>query len=458
MRSGKLTTRICFLVLVLCCFLAGNGRGAEYVHHAQDLLDAGRRTDSVDALALDRYLSMAGRIPADGGLGVDFFLSGRFFYGFPVLSDYEVMRSDLFRFQGSVMLAWGFPGLLGNRLLEVYLGFHGVRYGLSTPVNLPLPEDDPVSTDLDVSDYVSDQFYDDLIELRLVSGGLGSLRLGWVQNEVYAATLDGRVERDESHLVARSERWVIEFEALSLLRFRYRMDAATRIDSWQVSTDIVGAFALWLASNQATSFPGALLENRNSPEVSRKSALGQGLPWISLALRAENYFRDASGSLRGSNEPNLVWEFEAAKRFNLSGGAWVQFDTTVGIFSRSWARWHDGNRLRELTLGVEFMIDLGVATPEDSLIALFINGHAPESGSIHMGYFFRYGSFTDAAIAVLAPDEGMTVSGYRIGMRMMFWNAFEFELSYAENDPADLKRFVESVGRGVFTFHLGYRY
>ena len=446
-------------MLGLCCLCAGPAAwSAEYVHHAQDLLDAGRRTDSVDTLALDRYLSMSGRLPPDGTLGLDLLLSGKFFYGFPVLSDYGVMRSDLFRFQGSVMLALRLFESLAARPLDLYVGVHGVRYGLSTPVSLPLPGGDPLESAVTVSDFVSDQFFDDLVELRLVSPGLGSLRAGWVQNEVYAATIDGRVERDESHLVSRTGRWVLEIEALSLLRFRYRMDSATRIDSWQVSTDIFGALVLWLASRQEGAFLESLLQGTRTPETARKTVIARGLPWFGFALRAENYFRDTLASVRGSNEPNIVWEFEAGKRFLLEGGSWVQLDATLGLFSRSWARWHDGRRLREFSLGLEFVVDLGLALGADSLVGLFVNRHAPESDSVRMAYFIRYGTFTDAGLAVLEPEQGMTVTGYRIGTRISFWNTCELELSYAENDPADLKRFVESVGRGVFMFHLGYRY
>lgn len=436
-------------IRVFCCSILGllavavPGR-AEYAFDAQDLLNAGRRATTISEFARNVWSDFNDQVPHAPRWS--FLLRGlqRNYSGFPVVSEFGIMKSDLKLTQAAFLAGYSLADAGRGRSLDFSLGFYGMHYGVVTPVSMELPPGDPYGENLEVSDFIGQQLYDDLINLRVSLGGLFSLRAGWMRNAVYQAAADGQLERSEDSLLSKKIKWVYELELLSSVKGSFRLDDTHHVEYWEISWTGFAPLVSWILSGREKRYLDFVGSIKHNADGYRSSAAARGRMELLVKAYSENYYRSLLPVQRGGSGSNLVYELSARKKIALDPAFLLSLQGTAGVFSRSYARWHQDRFFRELSFGVGFE-HVVVLDPDRLTVP-----RNPLRDLLAWGMRFSVGQFTDAGLGYFDNSGDLSVTGYRFGVWLSVLNSLRVDFELSCNDPQELKKFVEAKDRFVW--------
>jgi len=380
---------------------------------------------------------------ASRGFGLYFDIQN--FNRVPFLSDSGLQKSDIQRLQASVLFSMKNEHQVNDHDLRLIAGAHFASWNFKSPVSVSLPETAALGT--------AGNFYDFLLDVRLFVSPFTAIRAGWMYSEM-RANLNGA---DGDTRIARDMHWIFDIEVCSLLQFRFRMDSQPHPEYWSLSSDFVTLLIKWLARHSGVGFFDYLFKLK-SLASERVQAEWFGLPLVTLALQAENYYHDYTLHTRAAGTSNLSYDLDIKKSFPLNRGSRFGLDAKLSVFSPGYAAWHDREWMRELSIGAEYFVVFDNNALGNILFDPLINDAQPDRTKIIGAYYMRGGRFADSACTAF--DSGASVSryGYKIGFWLGLWKAISLDLSYSSSYAEDLRYFAELYDSGVLTLKISYTY
>lgn len=452
LRSGlSFFSEISWIKKILLSGLAAGGlllplaARAEYAFDAQDLFNAGRRATGVEQFAAEFRQDFAVQLALSPRWSFKTRFLKKYYYGFPVVSDFGVMKSDLTITRMALLAGYRIERAVGGNDLVFSLGSYGMHYGLVTPVELSFPE---FSSTVTVSDFIGGQLYDDLINFRMALGPLFTLRVGWLCSAVYMAGRDGQLDRSQDSLVSMKVKWVYELELFSFLQATVRLDENRKAEYWDLAWTGFMPLVSWILSgNKEPGYLEYLRRIGTDAQSYRTRTAASGRLQLDLKVYSENYYRYLALNQRGGDSSNLVYELYLRKRFNLLPNVMIALSGTAAVFSPNYSKWHEGRVLRELTAGFELEFGLssryGSEIPSSQLRDYF-----------RCGMRFVAGTFTDVGLGLFDGSGDLRTTGCQGTLWLCWFNTLSVNLEVSRNHPGELKQFVEAKDRTVFKFEL----
>jgi len=380
---------------------------------------------------------------ASWGIGLYFDMQN--FNRVPFLSDSGLVRSDVQRLQASVLFSMKSERQIEDHDLRLIAGAHFASWDFKSHVPVSLPDTAVLGA--------ADNFYDFFFDVRLLVSPFTAIRAGWMYGEA-RANLEGVADASAAR-IARDIHWIFDIELCSLLQFRFRMDSQPHPEYWSLSSDIVTLLIKWLARHSGVGFFDYLFRLK-SLASERVQAEWYGLPLVTLALQAENYFRGYPTHTRAAGTPNLSYDLDVKKSFPLRRGSRFGLDARLSVFSSGYAEWHDRERMREISIGAEYVLVFDNNALGNILFDPLINDAQPDRSKIVGTYYVRGGRFVDSAGSIF--DSGASRYGYKIGFLLGLWKAINLDVSYASSYADYIRYFAELYDSSVFTFKVSYMY
>ena len=455
LRGIRFVKRYLRLVIFCLIYLLFAAQSAS-AHDAQDLFNSGKRTAFLDDLARSRGDWNIPRLDGSASWGLDLSFDMRHFSGVPVLREETRESSAVQRLQGSALLS--IEDALFGRDFRYFVGAHIARYRFSSAVPFSLPDDGARHAAPEYG--TAESILDMLFDFRVLYSSFLALRAGWIQSDAFAAREDGQNPQDGSNAerVTRDRTWVFDAEALSLLRFTYRMDSGRHPEYWSLSSDFASLLIQWLgAKRKESGFFDYLFENK--PLAGRRAEILENeYPLITFALQAENYYHGYAEHTRAAGTHNYSYDMDVKKRFRLDRGARLDIISRLSVFSPGYADWQRNEWLREISGGIEIAVVLNNNDIGNTLLDPLVKNSVSGRRSISNGFYIRGGRFVDSAATAFRSDAEIAVFGYRVGIWFSFWNTINITLSYSDSYADDLRYFAELRDRGVLALLASYSY
>lgn len=380
-----------------------------------------------------------------------------YYQNFMIYTEYGAARHNLYEIFTIV------GATVDMEFLKFTGGLAGSSFGLTIPVTLSNPSDDPSGkSSAEVQDFTAPQFLDDYLFLFVGNKNIANLNVFISMHDTFVPD-NGQLKFNSDYRINREFNWALGLDIpLAMdLNFHFGSQEEAEADDEDRNAKLSKA-AVALDSIPYLVY-GLILKVDSFNDIrTKKSTVEEGdytalnLPYIEAGIKSHLPISNSAakyerlyaqlGSYSHLMNLKFIMPMPFWSGFGESGRMALSIEGEADFFDSTWKTYHEGAALRDFILGARF-----------SYNSMMDEGDSIEQ-AVSFGAVLNYSYFTDIRLYELSGGESKSVSGINFELFALMPTMFSINAAISYNYAPDLNQVFElyevSVMRLYASFYI----